>query len=41
MTNPNNLMKCSQELDSSYVNFSFLNIDSFQWLQVFEVMVVI
>ena len=38
---PINLIKCLQELDSSDVNFSFLNIDSFQWLQVFEVIIVI
>ena len=36
-----NLMKCLQELNSSYVKFSFLNIDSFQWLQGFEVTIVI
>ena len=30
---PINLIKCLQELYSSYVKFSFLNIDSFQqWL---------
>ena len=34
---PINLRKCLQELDSSYVQFSFLNIDSFQCLQGFEV----
>ena len=38
---PINLVKCLQELDSSYVKFSFLNIDSFQWLQGFEVTIVI
>ena len=27
---PINLRKCLEELDSSYVKFSFLNIDSFQ-----------
>ena len=37
----NNLVKCLQEFESSYVKFSFLNIDSFQWLQVFEVIIVI
>ena len=37
---PINLKKCLQELDSSYVKFSFLNIDSFQWLQWFEVIIV-
>ena len=31
------VMKCSEEFDSSYEKFSFLNIDSFQWLQAFEV----
>ena len=31
-----NLIKCLQELDSLYVKFSFLNIDSFQWLQGFK-----
>ena len=36
-----NLMKCLQESDSSHVKFSFLNIDSFQWLQEFEVIIVI
>ena len=35
-----NLIKCLQEFASSYVKFSFLNIDSFQWLQRFEVIVV-
>ena len=38
---PINLIKCLQELGSSYVKFSFLKIDSFQWLQVFEVIIVI
>ena len=36
-----NLIKCLQELDSSYVKSSFLNIDSFRWLQGFEVIIVI
>ena len=36
-----NLIKCLQESESSYVKFSFLNIDSFQWLQEFEVIIVI
>ena len=35
-----NLIKCLQEFDSSHVKFSFLNIDSFQWLQGFEVIIV-
>ena len=35
------LVKCLQEFDISYVKFSFLNIDSFQWLQGFEVIMVI
>ena len=34
---PINLIKCLRELDSSYVKFSFLNIDSFHWLQGFKV----
>ena len=34
-------MKCLEEFDSSYAKFSFLNIDSFQWLQAFEVVIVI
>ena len=38
---PINLIKCLQEFDSSYVKFSFSNIDSFQWLQGFEVIIVI
>ena len=38
---PINLIKCLQELDSSYVKFSYLNIDSFQWLQGFEIIIVI
>ena len=38
---PINLIKCLQKLNSSYEKFSFLNIDSFQWLQRFEVIVVI
>ena len=38
---PINLIKCLKELDSSYVKFAFLNIDSFQWLQGFEVTIVI
>ena len=37
----NNLVKCLQEFESSYVKFSFLNIDSFQWLQGLEVIIVI
>ena len=37
----NNLVKCLQEFESSYVKFSFLNIDSFQWLQGLEVTIVI
>ena len=36
-----NLIKYLQEFDSSNVKFSFLSIDSFQWLQGFEVIVVI
>ena len=36
-----NLLKCLQELDSLYIKFSFLNIDSFQWLLGFEVMIMI
>ena len=36
-----NLTKCLQELDSLYVKFSILNIYSFQWLQGFEVIIVI
>ena len=35
-----NLIKCLQEFDSSYVECSFLNIDSFQWLQGFKVIIV-
>ena len=38
---PINLIKCLQKLNSSYEKFSFLNIDSFQWLQRFEVKIVI
>ena len=38
---PINLIKCLQELDSSYIKFSFLNIDIFQWLQGLEVIIVI
>ena len=38
---PINLVKCLQELESSYGKFSFLNINSFQWLQGFEVIIVI
>ena len=34
---PINLIKCLQELDSSHVKFSVLNIDSFRWLQGFKV----
>ena len=30
-----------QESESSYVKFSFLHIDSFQWLQGFEAIIVI
>ena len=37
----NNLVKCLQEFESSYVKFSFLNIDSFQWLEGLEVIIVI
>ena len=37
----NNLIKCLQEFESSYVKFSFQNIDSFQWLQGFEVIILI
>ena len=36
-----NRIKCLQEFDSSYVKFSFLYIDSFQWLPGFEVIIVI
>ena len=36
-----NLIKGLQEFDSSYVKFSFLNTDSFQRLQGFEVTIVI
>ena len=36
-----NIIKCLQELDSSYVKFSFLNFDSVQWLHGFEVTIVI
>ena len=32
-----NLIKCLQELKNSYVKFSFLSTDSFQWLKRFEV----
>ena len=39
--NPVSLLKCLQELDNSYVKLSFLNIDSFQWLKVFEVIILI
>ena len=35
-----NLIKCLEEFDSSYVNFSFLSID-WQWLQGFEVIIMI
>ena len=35
------LIECLQELDSSYVKISFLNADSFQWLQGFEVIIMI
>ena len=38
---PINLIKCLQELNSSYVKISFLNNDSFRWLQGFEVIIVI
>ena len=38
---PINLIKCLQELDSSYVKLPLLNNDSFQWLQGFEVIIVI
>ena len=38
---PIKLMKCLEEFDSSYIKFSFLNIDSFQWLQGFEVITVL
>ena len=34
------LIECLQELDSSYVKISFLNTDSFQWLQGFEVIMI-
>ena len=37
----NNLVKCLQEFESLYVKFSFLNIDSFQWLEGLEVIIVI
>ena len=33
-----NLIKCLQELESPYLEFSFLNINNFQWPQKFEVM---
>ena len=36
-----NLIKFLQEFDSSYVKFSFFNIDSFQCLRGFEVIIVI
>ena len=36
-----NIIKCLQELDRSYVKFSFLNFDSFQSLHGFEVIIVI
>ena len=36
MIKPINLMKFLQKLDSSYVKFYFLNIDSFQWLYSFQ-----
>ena len=36
-----NVIKCLQESDSSYEKFLFLNIYSFQWLQGFEVIIVI
>ena len=35
------LTKRLQESERSYVKFSFLNIDSFQWLEGFEVIIVI
>ena len=35
-----NLIKCLQEFTNSYVEFRFLNIDSFQWLQEFKVIMV-
>ena len=38
---PNNLVKFLHELDSSYVKISFLNIESFQWLQGLEVTIII
>ena len=34
-------MKYLEEFDISYVKFSFLDINSFQWLQAFEVVKVI
>ena len=37
---PINLIKCLQELDSSYVKFSFLNIDTYQW-QGFKVIIIL
>ena len=36
-----NLIKFLEEFDSSYVKFSFFNIDSFQCLRGFEVIIVI
>ena len=36
-----NLIKCLQEFDSLYAKFTFLNIDSFQWPQGFELIIVI
>ena len=38
---PINLIRSLQEFDSLYGKFSFLNNDSFQWLQGFEVIIVI
>ena len=35
------LIKCLHEFDGSYIKFSFLNTDSFQWLQGFEVIIAI
>ena len=36
-----NLIKYLQEFDGSYAKFSFVNIDIFQWLQGFEVIIMI
>ena len=37
---PINLIKCLQELGSSYIKFSFLNTDTYQW-QGFKVIIIL